>query len=169
MDRRVAVTGLGVVTPIGNNVEEYWKNLLEGVCGIDFIKSFPIDELPAKVAAEVKDFNPADYGIEPPFARKQDKFTIYAVAAAWQAMRQSGLNASEDGNIDPARLGVYIGSGVGGFSTQMRETEKLLNEGPRWVSPLFVPTMISNIAAGNVAIRNNAPQRSRGRAGTAST
>ncbi|MBE6237648.1 MAG: beta-ketoacyl-[acyl-carrier-protein] synthase II [Bacteroidales bacterium] len=156
MDRRVAVTGLGVVTPIGNNVEEYWKNLLEGVCGIDFIKSFPIDELPAKVAAEVKDFNPADYGIEPPFARKQDKFTIYAVAAAWQAMRQSGLNASEDGNIDPARLGVYIGSGVGGFSTQMRETEKLLNEGPRWVSPLFVPTMISNIAAGNVAIRNNA-------------
>lgn len=156
MDRKVAVTGLGVVTPIGNNVEEYWKNLLEGVCGIDFIKSFPIDELPAKVAAEVKDFNPADYGIEPPFARKQDKFTIYAVAAAWQAMRQSGLNASEDGNIDPARLGVYIGSGVGGFSTQMRETEKLLNEGPRWVSPLFVPTMISNIAAGNVAIRNNA-------------
>ena len=156
MDRRVAVTGLGVVTPIGNNVEDYWKNLLEGVCGIDFIKSFPIDELPAKVAAEVKDFNPADYGIEPPFARKQDKFTIYAVAAAWQAMRQSGLNASEDGNIDPARLGVYIGSGVGGFSTQMRETEKLLNEGPRWVSPLFVPTMISNIAAGNVAIRNNA-------------
>lgn len=156
MDRRVAVTGVGVVTPIGNNVEEYWKNLLEGVCGIDFIKSFPIDELPAKVAAEVKDFNPADYGIEPPFARKQDKFTIYAVAAAWQAMRQSGLNASEDGNIDPARLGVYIGSGVGGFSTQMRETEKLLNEGPRWVSPLFVPTMISNIAAGNVAIRNNA-------------
>lgn len=156
MDRRVAVTGLGVVTPIGNNVEEYWKNLLEGVCGIDFIKSFPIDELPAKVAAEVKDFNPADYGIEPPFARKQDKFTIYAVAAAWQAMRQSGLNASEDGNVDPARLGVYIGSGVGGFSTQMRETEKLLNEGPRWVSPLFVPTMISNIAAGNVAIRNNA-------------
>ena len=156
MDRRVAVTGLGVITPIGNNVDEYWKNLLEGVCGIDFIKSFPIDELPAKVAAEVKDFNPADYGIEPPFARKQDKFTIYAVAAAWQAMRQSGLNASEDGNIDPARLGVYIGSGVGGFSTQMRETEKLLNEGPRWVSPLFVPTMISNIAAGNVAIRNNA-------------
>lgn len=156
MDRRVAVTGLGVVTPIGNNVEEYWKNLLGGVCGIDFIKSFPIDELPAKVAAEVKDFNPADYGIEPPFARKQDKFTIYAVAAAWQAMSQSGLNASEDGNIDPARLGVYIGSGVGGFSTQMRETEKLLNEGPRWVSPLFVPTMISNIAAGNVAIRNNA-------------
>ncbi len=156
MDRRVAVTGLGVVTPIGNNVEEYWKNLLGGVCGIDFIKSFPIDELPAKVAAEVKDFNPADYDIEPPFARKQDKFTIYAVAAAWQAMSQSGLNASEDGNVDPARLGVYIGSGVGGFSTQMRETEKLLNEGPRWVSPLFVPTMISNIAAGNVAIRNNA-------------
>ena len=156
MYRRVAVTGLGVVSPIGNNVETYWRNLLDGVCGIDFIRSFPTDDLPAKVAAEVKDFNPADYGIEPPFARKQDKFTLYAVAAAWQAMMQSGLDSSENGNIEPARLGVYVGSGIGGFATQMRETEKLLKEGPRWVSPLFVPTMISNIAAGNIAIRNNA-------------
>ena len=126
------------------------------MCGIDFIKAFPTDDLPAKVAGEVKDFCPADYGIEPPFARKQDKFTIYAVAAAWQAMKQSGLDASEGGNMDPSRLGVYVGSGIGGFATQMRETEKLLNDGPRWVSPLFVPTMISNIAAGNIAIRNNA-------------
>lgn len=156
MNRRVAVTGLGVISPIGNNVETYWKNLLDGMCGIDFIKAFPTDDLPAKVAGEVKDFCPADYGIEPPFARKQDKFTLYAVAAAWQAMKQSGLDASEGGNMDPSRLGVYVGSGIGGFATQMRETEKLLNDGPRWVSPLFVPTMISNIAAGNIAIRNNA-------------
>lgn len=156
MNRRVAVTGLGVISPIGNNVETYWKNLLDGMCGIDFIKAFPTDDLPAKVAGEVKDFCPADYGIEPPFARKQDKFTLYAVAAAWQAMKQSGLDASEGANMDPSRLGVYVGSGIGGFATQMRETEKLLNDGPRWVSPLFVPTMISNIAAGNIAIRNNA-------------
>ena len=156
MDRRVVVTGLGVVSPVGNNVESYWKNLLEGVCGIDFIKAFNTDDLPAKVAGEVKDFTPAEYEIEPAFARKQDKFTLYAVAAAWQAMKQSGLNASEGGNIDPFRLGVYVGSGIGGFSTQVRETEKLLNEGARWVSPLFVPTMISNIAAGNIAIRNKA-------------
>lgn len=156
MGRRVAVTGMGVISPIGNNIETYWTNLVEGVCGIDFIKAFPTDDLPSKVAGEVKDFSPEDYEIEPSFLRRQDKFTLYAVAAAWQAMKQSGLSAGEDGNIDSARLGVYVGSGVGGFATQVRETEKLLKEGPRWVSPLFIPTMISNIAAGNIAIKNNA-------------
>lgn len=156
MNRRVVVTGTGVITPVGNDVQTYWKNLLDGVCGIDFIKSIPTDDLPVKIAGEVKDFNPADYGIETPFARKQDKFSVYAVAAAWQAMKQSGLSTAEDGNIDPFRLGVYVGSGIGGFSTQVRETEKILAEGPKWVSPLFIPTMIANIAAGNIAIRNNA-------------
>ena len=157
MERRVVVTGLGVITPVGNDVQTYWESLVSGKCGIDIIKTFPVDNLPAKVAGEVKDFNPADYGIEPAFARKQDKFTLYAVAAANQAMQQSGLKATEeDGNIAPERLGVYFGSGIGGFSTQIRETEKLFNEGPKWVSPLFIPTMISNIAAGNLAIRNNA-------------
>ncbi|MBR1960099.1 MAG: beta-ketoacyl-ACP synthase II [Bacteroidales bacterium] len=156
MNRRVVVTGMGVITPVGNDVQTYWKNLLDGVCGIDFITSIPTDDLPVKIAGEVKDFNPADYGIEPPFARKQDKFTVYAVAASWQAVRQSGLNSGEGGNIDPYRLGVYVGSGIGGFTTQVRETEKLIKEGAKWVSPLFIPTMISNIAAGNIAIRNNA-------------
>ena len=156
MNRRVVVTGTGVITPVGNNVHTYWNNLLDGVCGIDFIRSIPTDDLPVKIAGEVKDFNPADYGIETSFARKQDKFSVYAVAAAWQAMNQSGLSSAADGNIDPFRLGVYVGSGIGGFSTQVRETEKILSEGPKWVSPLFVPTMIANIAAGNIAIRNNA-------------
>lgn len=156
MNKRVVVTGTGVITPVGNDVRTYWKNLLDGVCGIDFITSIPTDDLPVKIAGEVKDFNPADYGIEPPFARKQDKFTIYAVAAAVQAVGQSGINAAEGGNIDPFRFGVYVGSGIGGFTTQVRETEKILMEGPKWVSPLFIPTMISNIAAGNIAIRNNA-------------
>ena len=156
MNRRVVVTGTGVITPVGNDVQTYWKNLLDAVCGIDVITSIPTDDLPVKIAGEVKDFNPADYEIEAPFARKQDKFTIYAVAAAWQAVKQSGLSSAEDGNIDPLRFGVYVGSGIGGFSTQMRETEKILNEGAKWVSPLFIPTMISNIAAGNIAIRNNA-------------
>ena len=156
MDRRVVVTGTGVVSPVGNNVADYWKNLLGGVCGIDFITSIPTDDLPVKIAGEVKDFNPADYGIEPPFARKQDKFTIYAVAAAKQAMDEAGLSTAEDGNIDPMKLGVYVGSGIGGFSTMVRETEKLMKEGAKWVSPLFIPTMISNIAAGNIAIRHNA-------------
>ena len=156
MNRRVVVTGTGVITPVGNDVQTYWKNLLDAVCGIDVITSIPTDDLPVKIAGEVKDFNPADYDIEAPFARKQDKFTIYAVAAAWQAVKASGLSSAEGGNIDPLRFGVYVGSGIGGFSTQMRETEKMLNEGTKWVSPLFIPTMISNIAAGNIAIRNNA-------------
>ncbi len=156
MSRRVVVTGTGVITPVGNDVETYWKNLLGGVCGIDFIKSIPTDDLPVKIAGEVKDFVPADYGIETPFARKQDKFTVYAVAAAWQAVNESGIDSSDGGNVDPFRFGVYVGSGIGGFSTQVRETEKVIKEGAKWVSPLFIPTMIANIAAGNIAIRNNA-------------
>lgn len=156
MSKRVVVTGMGIISPVGNDVKTYWKNLLDGVCGIDFIKSFPTDDLPVKIAGEVRDFNPADYEIEAPFARKQDRFTVFAVAAAWQAARQSGLDSSEGGNVDPFRFGVYVGSGIGGFSTQVRETEKILNEGAKWVSPLFIPTMISNIAAGNIAIRNKA-------------
>ena len=154
--RRVVVTGLGAVTPIGNDVDTFWRNLLGGVCGIDFISSIPTDDLPVKIAGEVKDFKPEEYGIEPAFARKQDRFSILAVAAAWQAVRQSGLNSAEGGNIDPFRFGVYVGSGIGGFATQMRETEKILKDGAKWVSPLFIPTMISNIAAGNIAIRHKA-------------
>ena len=156
MNRRVVVTGTGIVCPVGNNIETFWKSLLDGVCGIDYIKSIPTDELPVKIAGEVKDFNPADYEIEAPFARKQDRFTLFAVAAAWQAMKESGLNAAEGGNIDPFRLGVYVGSGIGGFTTQFRESEKLLKDGAKWVSPLFIPTMIANIASGNIAIRNKA-------------
>ena len=90
MNRRVVVTGTGVITPVGNDVQTYWKNLLDAVCGIDVITSIPTDDLPVKIAGEVKDFNPADYEIEAPFARKQDEFTIYAVAAAWQAVKQHG-------------------------------------------------------------------------------
>ena len=156
MNKRVVITGMGVISPIGNDVNTYWKNLLDGVCGIDFISQIPTDDIPVKIAGEVKDFNPADYGIEPGFVRKQDKFTTFAVAAAWQAVQQSGLESKEGGNIDPFRFGVYVGSGIGGFQTMMRETEKMLKDGSKWVSPLFIPTMISNIAAGNVAIRNNA-------------
>ncbi len=156
MNKRVVITGTGVISPVGNNVETFWKNLIDGVCGIDFIKEFPTDDLPVKIAGEVKDFNPAEYGIEPAFARKQDKFTVFAVAAAYQAMTQAGLSSAENGNIDPFRLGVYVGSGIGGFSIQYRETEKMIKDGAKWISPLFIPTMISNIAAGNIAIRHSA-------------
>lgn len=156
MVRRVAVTGTGVISPIGNDTGSFWKNLIDGVCGIDYIQSIPTDGLQSKIAGEVRNFNPSDYEIETPFARKQDRFTLFAVAAAWQAMKESGLDAGDDGNIDPYRLGVYVGSGIGGFSTQVKETEKILKDGPKWVSPLFIPTMIANIASGNIAIRNKA-------------
>lgn len=156
MSRRVVVTGTGVISPVGNNTETFWRNLLDGFCGIDYIQSMPTDDLPVKIAGEVKDFNPSDYGIEPAISRKQDRFTLFAIAASYQAMKESGLDAGENGNIDPYRLGVYVGSGIGGFSTQVKETEKLLKDGPKWVSPLFIPTMIANIAAGTIAIRNKA-------------
>ena len=150
------MTGTGVISPVGNNTETFWRNLLDGFCGIDYIQSMPTDDLPVKIAGEVKDFNPSDYGIEPAISRKQDRFTLFAIAASYQAMKESGLDAGENGNIDPYRLGVYVGSGIGGFSTQVKETEKLLKDGPKWVSPLFIPTMIANIAAGTIAIRNKA-------------
>ena len=157
MDKRVVITGMGAITPVGNSVAELWESLVNGVCGIGLITEFPTDDLPAKVAGEVKNFNPADYGIEPAFARKQDKFSVFAVAAASEAIKQSGLVASdgEDGNIDPMRFGVYVGSGIGGFSTQYKESEKMIKDGPKWISPLFIPTMIANMAAGNIAIRYN--------------
>jgi 3-oxoacyl-[acyl-carrier-protein] synthase II len=156
MNRRVVVTGAGVITPVGNDVRTFWDNLLNGYCGIDLITSIPVDDLPVKIAGEVKDFNPVDYQIEAPFARKQDKFSVYAVAAAWQAVKESGLDAGEGGNIDPFRFGVYVGSGIGGLTTQIRETEKILSEGAKWVSPLLIPSMIPNMASGHIAIRNKA-------------
>ena len=122
MDKRVVITGMGAITPVGNSVAEFWKNIVDGVCGIGLITEFPTDDLPAKVAGEVKNFNPADFGIEPAFARKQDKFSVFAVAAASEAIRQSGLDTSEGGNIDPMRFGVYVGSGIGGFNTQYKES-----------------------------------------------
>lgn len=160
-NRRVVITGTGVVTPVGNNVETFWNNIINGVCGIDFIKSIPTDNLSVKIAGEVKDFNPKEYGIDAKAARKHDKFCLYALAAASQAMAQSGLKStnepSDDPNhIAPERLGVYIGSGIGGMHSFVNETSKMINEGPQWISPLFIPTMIANIGAGNVAIAHNA-------------
>ena len=141
---------MGVVSPVGNNIETFHKNIMDGVCGIGLITKFNTDDLPSKVAGEIKDFNPAEYNLEIPFVRRNDLFSVYAMAAATQAMQ-----GNEDG-WDPDRLGVYIGSGIGGFDTMMREMHKLETEGPRWVSPLMIPTMIANMASGNVAIRFNA-------------
>jgi 3-oxoacyl-[acyl-carrier-protein] synthase II len=155
MDRRVVVTGLGIISPIGNDVKTYWNNLINGVCGIDYIEEFPTDLLPVKIAGKIKNFNPDEYGIEKPFSRKQDLFSQYAMAAAYQAMNDSGLSTdAEGGNISPDRIGVYVGSGIGGFSVQYRETLKMIEDpSGQWISPLFIPTMISNIAAGHIAMK----------------
>ena len=153
--KRVVITGMGVISSIGNDLPTYWKNLTGGVCGIDFIEDFPTDGLPVKYAGKVKDFQPEEYGMEKPFIRKQAMFTKYGMAAAWQAVLQSGLRSGE--NIDPSRLGVYVGSGIGGFEVQFRETVKMVEDPTgQWISPLFVPTMISNIAAGNISIKHQA-------------
>lgn len=149
--RRVVITGMGVVSPVGNDLETTWNNLINGVCGIAPITTFETDDLPVKIAAEVKDFDPIAAGVDKAFAKRNDRFAIYAMAAAYQAMKDN-----EDMQMDPSRLGVYIGSGIGGFDTILRETKKLYDEGPRWVSPLMIPTMIGNMASGSVAIRYNA-------------
>ena len=156
--KRVVITGMGVVSPVGNDVQTFWQNLLAGVCGIDLIREFPTDELPVKIAGLVKDFDPLAFGMDKGFVRKQDRFTLYGVAAAAQAVADSGLEAAGEGaNIDPFRLGVYVGSGIGGFETQYREALKMAEDpSGHWVSPLLIPTMISNIAAGHIAIRTGA-------------
>ena len=157
-EHRVVVTGMGVISSIGNDVPTFWKNLVDGVCGIDYIESFDTSELPVKIAGKVKDFQPEEYGMDKPFVRKQDLFTQYGMAAAYQAVKQSGLQTEGEGkNIDPFRLGVYVGSGIGGFEVQYRETAKMIDDpSGQWISPLFIPTMISNIAAGHIAIKHNA-------------
>jgi 3-oxoacyl-[acyl-carrier-protein] synthase II len=142
---------MGVVSPVGNDLETTWNNLINGVCGIAPITTFETDDLPVKIAAEVKNFDPIAAGVDKAFAKRNDRFAIYAMAAACQAMK-----GNEDMQLDPSRLGVYIGSGIGGFDTILRETKKLYDEGPRWVSPLMIPTMIGNMASGSVAIRYNA-------------
>ena len=154
MEQRVVITGVGVISPVGNNINDFWKNLTEGNCGIDTIKGFEDYELPISVAGQVKGFNPEECGLERNDVRRNDLYCQFALAAAYQAMQDSGLKSGE--NIAPERLGTYIGSGIGGMNTFVEETGKLLNEGVRRISPLFVPMMIGNIAAGNVAIKYNA-------------
>ncbi|MBR4944150.1 MAG: beta-ketoacyl-ACP synthase II [Peptococcaceae bacterium] len=151
--KRVVVTGLGVISPVGNDVASFWLSLIEGKCGIGPITAFDTTDFKVKIAAEVKDFDPQLY-MEKGEARKQDAFSQYAVAASSQAMQDSGLVSGE--NIDAFRLGVYIGSGTGGMQTFMNESAKLFEKGPGRVSPFFVPMMIGNMAAGNVALKFHA-------------
>ncbi len=148
---RVVVTGLGAITPVGNDIPSFWESLTAGRCGIGMITRFDTTDFKVKVAAQVKDFDPTLY-LDKPDVRKTDLFSQYGIAAATQAVEDSGIV----GKVDPRRLGVYFGSGIGGLHTLVAEDQKMLAGGPKKVSPHFIHMMISNMAAGRIAIKYNA-------------
>lgn len=146
---RVVVTGMGAITPIGNDVESFWNGLKEKKVGIGPITYFDTAEYKAKLAAQVKEFDPKQY-IDPKAARRMETFSQYAVAAAKQALEDAGIDMTKE---DPYRVGVCVSSGIGSLQAVEREYKKLLEKGPGRVNPLLVPLMISNMAAGNVSIQ----------------
>lgn len=149
MSRRVVVTGLGAVTPIGNNVDDFWTSVKAGKIGFDHITKFDITDYKCHIAAELKDFNPQDF-MDRKAAKRMEPFSQYAVAAAKQAIDDSGLDIEKE---DPYMVGCAIGSGIGSLQAMERETQKLYEKGPNRVNPLLVPLMICNMAAGNVSIQ----------------
>jgi 3-oxoacyl-[acyl-carrier-protein] synthase II len=149
MSRRVVVTGLGAVTPIGNNVDDFWASVRAGKIGFDHITKFDTTDYKCHIAAELKDFNPQDF-MDRKAAKRMEPFSQYAVAAAKQAIDDSGLDIEKE---DPYMVGCAIGSGVGSLQAMERETQKLYEKGPNRVNPLLVPLMICNMAAGNVSIQ----------------
>jgi len=149
MKNRVVITGMGAVTPIGNDVNNFWNNIKEGTCGIDVIKSFDISDFKCKLGAEVKDFD-VTVALDKREARKMDKYCQYAMVAADEAVKNSGLDLEA---IDSERLAVVVGSGIGGLGTIEQEHKKLMEKGPNRVSPFLIPMIIGNMAAGNIAIK----------------
>ena len=147
--RRVVVTGLGAVTPIGNNVKDFWAGIREGKVGIGSITKFDTTDYKVKIAAEVKDFNAKDH-MDPRSARRMDPFCQYAVTAAKEALEDSGIDMEKE---DSFRAGVIVGSGIGSLPQVENNYEKILTKGPGKVNPLMVPMMISNMAAGNISIQ----------------
>ncbi len=147
--RRVVITGMGVVTPIGNTIAEFETGLYSGKNGIAPITKFDTTDFRTKLAGEIKDLK-VDELLDPKLLRKIDMFTAYGMIASDQALAQSGIV----GQIDPERIGVIVGSGIGGINTFEEQHTRLLNGGPRKVSPLFVPLMISDIAAGQISIKH---------------
>ena len=149
MSRRVVVTGLGAVTPIGNNVDDFWASVKAGKIGFDHITKFDTTDYKCHIAADLKDFNPQDF-MDRKAAKRMEPFSQYAVAAAKQAIDDSGLDIEKE---DPYMIGCAIGSGIGSLQAMERETQKLYEKGPNRVNPLLVPLMICNMAAGNVSIQ----------------
>lgn len=154
MNKRVVITGMGTITPIGNNINTFKENLFKGVCGINKLTGLDEWNLSIKVAGQIKDFDPKALGMDAASIRRSDLFNQYGNCAAIQAVAESGLVSGE--NIEPERFGVYVGSGIGGMDTFIKQTHVMYTEGADRISPLFIPMMIGNICAGNIAIRFNA-------------
>lgn len=148
MERRVVITGLGAITPVGNNVEEFWKGIKEGKCGIDEITAFDTTGYKVHLAGEIKGYNAEDY-FDKREAKRMDKFSQYAIIAAREAWKDSGLDKEKE-NME--RVGVILGSGIGGLATIEKDNRSLVEKGPDRVSPMYIPMCIGNMAAGNVAI-----------------
>lgn len=153
MKHRVVITGLGVTTALGKDKDTFWNNLMAGKSGISPIEGFDVSAYPTRIAGQVHDFNAEDY-MERKEARKLDRFVQFAVAATAAALKDSKLNVSED--TDPERVGVIIGSGIGGLGTFEDQHSILLEKGPKRVSPFFIPMMIANMASGHVSIIHGA-------------
>jgi len=153
LKHRVVVTGMGVVTALGSDLDTFWNNLVAGKSGVTRIESFDTSEFPTQIAAEIKDFNPEHY-MDKKDARRMDRFVQFAVAATRMAVRDAGLEPGS--NIDPERIGVMVGSGIGGLGTWEEQYRILLEKGPKRVSPFFIPMMIANMASGQISILTGA-------------
>ncbi|MBP2001159.1 3-oxoacyl-[acyl-carrier-protein] synthase II [Paenibacillus shirakamiensis] len=149
MKHRVVITGMGVMTSLGIDVDTFWDNLLNGKSGVSHIEAFDVSDYTTQIAAEIKNFNPEDY-FDRKEARKMDRFVQLAVAAGGQALKESGIEIGS--NIDAERIGVSIGSGIGGLGTWEDQHNILLEKGPKRVSPFFIPMMIANMASGQMSI-----------------
>lgn len=148
---RVVITGLGAITPIGIGKEEFWDSLIKGKSGVDYITRFDTEDFITKIAAEIKDFNPEDY-MDKKEVRRTDRFTQYALAGTYLALKDGNIDLSQ---VDKDRVGVVIGSGIGGMDTLEMEHTKLIEKGPKRISPLFIPMMISNMAPGQISMKYN--------------
>lgn len=148
MNKRVVISGLGAITPIGNNVQEYWKGIKQGKCGIDRITHFDVENYKVKLAAELKDYDEEIY-FDKKYSKRLDNFSKYAIIAAREAIKDSGITKQ---NTDMERVGVVVSSGIGGLQTIENQVENHIKKGPERVSPMYIPMSIVNMAAGNVAI-----------------
>ncbi|MDB4865967.1 MAG: fabF [Cohnella sp.] len=154
MTHRVVVTGMGVITSLGSDIPAFWNNLLSGKSGISRIEAFDTSEYTTKIAAEIKNFNPQEFGLDKKVTRKMDRFVQFGAVASLMALQDSGLQIGE--NADPERVGVIVGSGIGGLGTWEEQHTILLEKGPRRVSPFFIPMMIANMASGQVSMLTGA-------------